>query len=276
MRRERNTSPHGSSGVPAGTCRSAGHRSDRRFAIRPWNRRRGGRVMARPMTRPSGPPLALLLTAFVVAGCGEEPDASRFQGASTPTKTTDSPQSAEPIRLEGTGRRRERLVFETATQLVMDVVSRGRGRFVATASASWGEALLFDTDGPVNGEITVPGVSGEPLLVDVRTKRAWQIEVTQPTPSDDDPLITSEFSGRRPRAIPVQVGPTPPRSLHVVYPRKGRFEAWAHPYEEYVVGTLLVDARGPLDRSFPITQALSGSFLVWVRADGPWRIRFAG
>jgi hypothetical protein len=228
------------------------------------------------MTQQSGSPLVLLLTAVVLAGCGAEPDASRFQGTPVPAETTESSQAAEPVVLEGKGPRREPLVFETATQLVLDVVSRGRGRFVLTASASWGEALLFDTEGPVNGEMTVPGVSGEPIIVDVRTKRAWQIEVAQPVPSEDDPLITSEFSGRRPRAIPVQVGSTPPRSLRVVYPGKGRFEAWAHPYEEYVVGTILVDARGPLDRTFPITQPLSGSFLVWVRADGPWRIRFTG
>ena len=74
--------------------------------------------------------------------------------------------------------------------------------------------------------------------------------------------------------IPVQIPGSPPARLEVEHAGKGRFNAHVFPYEEYEQGRDLVTGSGRIERSIALTQPLQGSFLLSVRADGAWTLRF--
>jgi hypothetical protein len=216
-----------------------------------------------------------ILAALLVAGCLDEPSADRFAPqTSTTALETGTTTAAGPLLVEGQGSDTRTLSLEASRPVVVRANVPGQERFRAVIEAFRYQLLLFNERAPIREAIAVPSPGRGPVSLAVEASGAWSLEVEQPSPAPTDAPIPGEISGRRSSAIPVRVTGGPPTAIVAGHRSSGRFVAQLLRYDEFEMNVNLVTGDGRFEREVPLTEALRGSYLLAVRASGPWTLRF--
>ena len=217
-----------------------------------------------------------MLAALVASGCLDEPSADRFAPqTSTAALDTGTTTAAGPLLVEGRGSDMRTLSLEASRPMVVRADVPGRRRFRAVLQAFRYRLPLFDQQAPIHEAIAVPSPGRGPVSLAVEASGPWSLEVDQPSPTPTDTPIPGEVSGRRSTAIPVRVTGGAPARILVRHRGSGPFVAQLFRYDEFEMNVNLLTGKGRFEREVPLTEALRGSYLLAVRASGPWTLRFS-
>jgi len=190
------------------------------------------------------------------------------------------PTIEETLTFEGTGRSSESIRLEPSGPLLFAAQTRGEEEFILRLVMSPGrqEIVLFDQRGPVDARAAlvpaaIPAATAAKL--EVQAVGAWSLLVDHPKPPTDPIPLPGVLEGRGFDVFPVSVGERALRSVSVRYRGEGPVFVVLIPYDEFAHGIPLFDEQGPVDRRVEIEPPPPGSYLLHVRALGPWRVALA-
>lgn len=197
-----------------------------------------------------------------------------------PPPPAAQPIVEETITFEGTGRSSESIRLEPGGPLFFAAQARREEKFSLKLVMSPGrqEIVLFDQRGPVDARAAlwpsaIPATTTAKL--EVQAVGAWSLLVDHPKPPSDPVALPGVLEGRGFDVFPVRVGDRSLRSLSVRYRGKESIFVILIPYEEFAHGIPLLDEQGPVKRRVEIEPPPPGSYLLHVRALGPWRVALA-
>jgi hypothetical protein len=213
------------------------------------------------------------------AGGLESEEAPPEEEAPSPAEpaTEPIPKAPPPVVLKGNGATVESIRLRADSPLVVTGRHSGSANYIVELVPRGGgdSVLVFNEIGSYSGQAAVSNISRGRYRVRVDADGAWSLRFTQPVPTPKAKQIPGTVKGEGAKVIPIQVADDLQPVVTARHRGQANFIVTLIGYGDLSGELLVFNEIGNFDGETLIDDLPAGDYLLYVQADGSWRLKFA-
>lgn len=201
-----------------------------------------------------------------------------FSPPSSPEFSLPPPVAPRPVVVKGQGAEVKKIELEADSPLVANGSHNGSSNFQVELVPSGGgdEVFVFNEIGDFEGEAAFDEITSGPYRLKVTADGSWKIRLEQPVPEGDEADLEDSFRGSGAEVLRVQVFTEIQPTVEGHHSGESNFQVQLIGYGDLSGSVFVFNEIGDFDGETVTDEALpSGTYLLYVQADGKWSLRFS-
>jgi uncharacterized protein YdbL (DUF1318 family) len=196
--------------------------------------------------------------------------------------------SAEPARVQsadavttaagvirGRGARVVSTTIARNSPVVITATHNGSSNFIVHFVGGGDKHYVVNEIGRYNGQAVIDRPKRGKYRIAVQADGAWTLKITQPTPNARAKLLPGTLSGRGAKVVAVRTTRNMQPIVTASHQGQSNFIVHLIGYGKLTGTEYVINEIGRYRGQALIDRMPSGTYLVWVQADGAWTLRFA-
>ncbi|MGH2554365.1 MAG: hypothetical protein ACRDHO_01420 [Actinomycetota bacterium] len=237
------------------------------------------------MRRPAAVVLAVL--ALLLAACEvEDPGQGGAIRTTAPSPASDDstgtpeeePETTAPPPkiLKGSGAKVQRLKVAADSPLVVTGRHSGSSNFIVELVAGGDSILLFNEIGTFREQTAVAEIEAKAYRVRVDADGTWRLRFEQPVPTAGAKEIPGTLRGKGAKVVPIQTLEDIQPTVAASHSGEANFIVTLIGYGDLRGEILVFNEIGEFQGETIVDEELApAGYLLYVQADGTWRLRFS-
>ncbi len=196
-------------------------------------------------------------------------------GATLAQSERGSARSRANVTITGRGSRVVAIRLVRNSPLVVTGFHNGQSNFIVRLVGRGTSAYLFNEIGTVGGQTAVAGIRAGRYRVAVQADGAWTLGFAQPTPPRNAKHIPGTITGHGARVVALRSTRNMQPIVTATHRGKANFIVQMIGYGTTSGQAYVFNEIGNFHGQTLMDNLPSGSYLLYVQADGVWTIRFA-